>query len=60
MTDIEVIKTKAMLPQALKKMPPEKIIEDTNALEIISFMNDQTIKNTREVVVKIINKIKQL
>lgn len=60
MTDIEVLKTKAMLPQALKKIPPEKIVEDTNSLEIISFMNDQTVKYTREIVVKIINKIKQL
>ncbi|NMC13062.1 MAG: hypothetical protein GYA34_09275 [Chloroflexi bacterium] len=60
MTDIEIIKTKAMLPQALKKIPPEKIVEDVNSLEIVSLLNGQTVKCSREVVVKIINKIKQL
>jgi len=60
MTDINRIKTKANYPQAIKKMHAERISEEGSVIEIGTYVSDSTFPCTREVVIKIIDKIKKL
>ncbi len=60
MTDIERIKTKAIYPQAQKQMQSERISDESSASEIGTFLSENSVNYSREVVVKIIDKIKKL
>jgi hypothetical protein len=60
MTNIERIKTKANYPQSLKQMQLERISEEGSVVEIGAYLTESSVKCSREVVVKIIDKIKKL
>jgi hypothetical protein len=60
MTDIERIKSKSNYPQALKQLQPERISDESNMVEIGAYLSENSVNCSREVVVKIIDKIKKL
>ncbi len=60
MTDIERIKTKANYPQSMKQKQSDRISEEGSVIEIGAYLTESSVNCTREVVVKIIDKIKKL
>lgn len=60
MTDIQRIKTKSSYPQAIKQMQSERISEEGSVIEIGTYSSEYSLPCSREVVVKIIDKIKKL
>lgn len=60
MSDIESVNAKAIYPQSLKQIQPENTSDDSSALDIVSLLIEDTAKCSREVIIKIIDKVKQL
>jgi hypothetical protein len=60
MKDNERIKTKANYLQTLKQSQSERISEEGSVVEIGAYLTEYSINCSREVVVKIIDKIKKL
>lgn len=60
MTDIQKNKSKSVYSQTLKPGQPDKRLEDAFTYEIALCLNETPVKYSREMVVKIIDKIKKL
>ena len=60
MTDIKRTKTMTNYPQAIKQMKSERISEEGSVIEIGTYTSESSFPCSREVVVKIIDKIKTL
>lgn len=60
MIETQRINTKANYPQAIKQMHSEQISEEGNVIEIGTYTSENSFPCSREVVVKIIDKIKKL
>ncbi|MBN1538076.1 MAG: hypothetical protein JW908_15170 [Anaerolineales bacterium] len=60
MTNLQRTKTKSNIPQAIKQMQSERISEESGVIEIGTYIHEYSFPCTREVVVKIIDKIKKM
>lgn len=60
MTNNQSLITKSSYPQANKQMQSERISEEGSVIEIGAYSSEKSLPCSREVVVKIIDKIKKL